>query len=70
VPSVAISLDGTNPKLTFTTVRDVYYTVEKSSDNRVFSPIDIVTGNGGDAEVIDATVTVGSAPSFYRVMAQ
>jgi len=70
VPSVAISLDGTNPKLTFATVSSVYYTVEKSSDNRVFSPIDIVTGNGSNAEVIDATVTVGSAPSFYRVMAQ
>lgn len=69
-PSVAISLDGTNPKLTFATVNNVYYSVESSSDNRVFSPIDIVTGNGGNAEVIDAAVTVGSAPRFYRVMAQ
>jgi len=69
-PSVAISLDGTNPKLTFATVNNVYYSVESSSDNRVFSPIDIVTGNGGNAEVIDAAVPVGSAPRFYRVMAQ
>ena len=69
-PSVAISLDGTNPKLTFATVNNVYYSVESSSDNRVFSPIDIVTGNGGNAEVIDSAVTVGSAPRFYRVMVQ
>jgi len=69
-PSVTISLEGTNPKLTFATVNNVYYSVESSSDNRVFAPIDIVTGNGGNAEVIDTAVTVGSAPRFYRVMAQ
>ena len=69
-PAVDISLDGTNPKLTFATVDNVYYSVESSSDNRVFSPIDIVTGNGGNAVVIDAAVTVDSAPRFYRVMAQ
>jgi hypothetical protein len=69
-PSVTISLDGENPKLTFPTVNNVYYSVESSSDNRVFAPIDIVTGNGSNAEVIDTTVDVGSAPRFYRVMAQ
>jgi len=69
-PAVDISLDGTNPKLTFPTVNNVYYSVESSSDNRVFAPIDIVTGNGGNAEVIDTSVNVGAAPRFYRVMAQ
>jgi hypothetical protein len=46
----------------------VLYSVEKSTDNLQYTSIDVVTGNGSNAEVTDGTATIG-APVFYRVVA-
>jgi hypothetical protein len=67
VPNVAVSASGTNPKVTFNTQSGVLYSVEKSTDNLQYTSIDVVTGNGSNAEVTDGTATIG-APVFYRVV--
>ena len=68
IPNVSVVASGTNPKVTFNTVSGVLYSVEKSTDNLQYTSIDVVTGNGSNAEVTDGTATIG-APVFYRVVA-
>jgi hypothetical protein len=68
IPNVSVAASGTNPKVTFNTVDGVLYSVEKSTDNLQYTSIDVVTGNGSNAEVTDATATIGS-PVFYRIVA-
>ncbi|MFA9196748.1 MAG: hypothetical protein ACEQSM_03955 [Aliarcobacter sp.] len=68
IPNVSVEASGTNPKVTFNTVNGVLYSVEKSTDNLQYTSIDVVTGNGSNAEVTDATATIGN-PVFYRIVA-
>jgi len=67
-PNVSIVASGANPKVAFNTVNGALYSVEKSTDNKMFTPIDIVEGTGANAEVTDATATIGVTPYFYRVI--
>jgi len=68
IPNVTIEASGNNPKVKFNTQSGVLYSVEKSTDNLQYTSIDVVTGNGSNAEVTDGTATIGT-PVFYRVVA-
>jgi hypothetical protein len=68
-PAVSVVNSGNNPKIIFGTQNGVLYSVEKSTDNALFVPIDVVQGTGGTAEITDAGTTIGTTPAFYRVLA-
>jgi len=68
IPNVTVVASGNNPMVKFNTQSGVLYSVEKSTDNLQYTSIDVVTGNGSNAEVTDGTATIG-APVFYRVVA-
>jgi hypothetical protein len=71
-PEVVVSADQSNhAKVTFGGTSGVWYTIERSTDNKSFTTIatikDAVTGNN---DYIDNVVIIGSTPTFYRVVAQ
>ena len=68
-PDITVTASGSNPKISFTSVNGVLYSIEKSTDNRVYAPIDVVQGNNGTIEVTDGGTTIGASPVFYRVLA-
>ena len=70
VPEVSVSLSGSNPKVTFGADANIRYVVERSTDNKTYTQVTTVPGGAaGNVEVTDTSVTVGSTPYFYRVIA-
>ncbi|NBR46635.1 MAG: hypothetical protein EBT68_05940 [Verrucomicrobia bacterium] len=70
VPEVSVSLSGSNPKVTFGAADNIRYVVERSTDNKTYTQVTTVPGGAaGNVEVTDTSITVGSTPYFYRVIA-
>ena len=70
VPEVSVSLSGSNPKVTFGADANIRYVVERSTDNKTYTQVTTVPGGAaGNVEVTDTSITVGSTPYFYRVIA-
>jgi len=65
---VSLSVSGTDTLVKFGTSNLVKYSVERSTDNKIYSQIATVTGNGSEATYTDAS-TASSVPTFYRVIA-
>ncbi|NBS54571.1 hypothetical protein EBT23_03250 [bacterium] len=70
VPEVSLSVSGSNPKVTFGAEANISYVVERSTDNKTYTQVVTVPGGAaGNVDVTDTSVTVGSTPLFYRVIA-
>jgi hypothetical protein len=71
-PEVLISVDQYNhAKVTYAATSGVWYTIERSTDNKSFTTIaTIKNATDGNNDYIDDTASVGSNPTFYRVVAQ
>jgi hypothetical protein len=68
--TVALTAVGSNPKLTFTAAANVKYSVERSTDGKLFRSIGVVSTNAtGPLEYTDTGATVGSTAVTYRVLA-
>jgi hypothetical protein len=68
--SVALSANGNNPKLAFTAAANVKYSIERSTDGKLFKSIGIVDTNAtGTYEYTDVGATVGTNAVTYRVLA-
>ena len=65
---VSLSVSGTDTLVKFGTKNLVKYSVERSTDNKVYSQVATVTGNGTQATFTDSS-TATSVPTFYRVIA-
>jgi hypothetical protein len=71
-PVVTVTKNGSNARVSFASLANKKYSVERSTDNKKFESIAIVPGNS-DSSVInyDDTVSAGavnSTPKFYRVL--
>jgi hypothetical protein len=70
VPQVSVSVSGSNPKVTFGAAENIRYVVQRSTDNKTYTQVATVPGgDAGPVDVTDTSVTVGSIPYFYRVIA-
>ena len=72
-PLVTVVANGANARVTFPSLTGVKYSVERSTDNKVFESIAIVDGNGGTYAYDDSDVAKGvinGTPKFWRVLAQ
>jgi len=70
VPEVSVSVSGSNPKVTFGADANIRYVVQRSTDNKTYTQVATVPGGAaGPVDVTDTSVTVGSIPYFYRVIA-
>ena len=70
-PVVAIGRSGTNPTVSFTTVNTVGYTIERSTDKKTYTPINVQTGTGALVTYTDtATNFAAGTPVYYRVIPQ
>jgi len=71
-PEVVVSADQFNhAKVTFGGTSGVWYTIERSTDNKSFTTIaTIKNAETGNNNYIDDEIIVGNAPTFYRVVAQ
>jgi hypothetical protein len=70
VPEVSVSVSGSNPKVTFGANANIRYVVQRSPDNKTYTQVATVPGgDAGPVDVTDTSVTVGSIPYFYRVIA-
>jgi hypothetical protein len=68
--SVSLSANGLNPKLSFTAAANVKYSVERSTDGKLFRSIGVVSTNGtGLMEYTDTGAAVGTNAVTYRVLA-
>jgi len=65
---VSLSVSGTDTLVKFDTINLVKYSVERSTDNKVYSQVATVTGTGTQATFTDSSA-VTSVPTFYRVIA-
>jgi hypothetical protein len=63
----SLSVSGSNILVKFDTQNLVKYSVERSTDNKVYSQVATVTGNGSQATYTNGAVS--SAPTFFRVIA-
>lgn len=70
-PVIAMGLSGNNPVVTFTSAgADIKYVVEKSTNQRDWTPVNAAPVSGaGTLSVTDTSTTLGSAPVFYRAYA-
>jgi hypothetical protein len=69
-PVVSVSKNGSYARVSFASLTDKKYSVERSTDNKKFESIAIIPGNGGQYNY-DDTVPAGavnSTPKFYRVL--
>jgi len=69
-PVVSVSKNGSYARVSFASLTDKKYSVERSTDNKKFESIAIIPGNGGQYNY-DDTVSAGavnSTPKFYRVL--
>jgi hypothetical protein len=71
-PPVTVAANGANARVSFPSITGVKYSVERSTDNKVFESIAIVDGNGGTYAYDDSAATgvINGTPKFWRVMAQ
>jgi len=71
-PEVVVSADQFNhAKVTFGGTSGVWYTIERSTDNKSFTTIaTIKNAETGNNNYIDDEILIGNAPIFYRVVAQ
>jgi len=72
-PLVTVVANGANARVTFPSLTGVNYSVERSTDNKLFESIAIVEGNGGTYAYDDSHATNGvinATPKFWRVLAQ
>ena len=70
VPQVSVSVSGSYPKVTFGANANISYVVQRSTDNKTYTQVATVPGGAaGPVDVTDTSVTVGSTPYFYRVIA-
>jgi len=63
----SLSLSGSNVLVKFDTQNLVKYSVERSTDNKTYSQVATVTGNGSQATYTNGAVS--SVPTFFRVIA-
>jgi hypothetical protein len=70
-PVVTVTKNGSNARVSFASLTDTKYSVERSTDNKKFESIAIVPGNGGQYNYDDnaAAGAINSTPKFYRVLA-
>ena len=74
-PAVTLGLSGSNPTVTFTAAagvggRSAIYVVEKSSDERVWTPVNTAVTAPGVTTVTDSTTSIAAGtPVYYRVYA-
>lgn len=71
-PPVTVAANGANARVTFPSITGVKYSVERSTDNKVFESIAIVDGNGGTYAYDDSAANgvINGTPKFWRVLAQ
>jgi hypothetical protein len=71
-PLVTVVANGANARVTFPSLTGVKYSVERSTDNKVFESIAIVDGNGGTYAYDDSAANgvINGTPKFWRVLAQ
>jgi len=70
IPDVTITVNASsNPIITFGGELNKKYIIERSSDKKSFVKQSVVQAVAGNNSVTDSSVTVGSAPIFYRVIA-
>ena len=68
--TVSITQDGVNPKVTFAAAPNVKYSIERSTDGKLFKSIRIESRSTlGDIEYTDTGATVSTAAVSYRVLA-
>jgi hypothetical protein len=63
----SLSVSGSNILVKFDTQNLVKYSVERSTDNKTYSQVATVTGNGSQATYTNGAVS--SVPTFFRVIA-
>ncbi|MFZ4594583.1 MAG: hypothetical protein ACOYOF_10025 [Verrucomicrobiaceae bacterium] len=69
-PAVSIGMYATNPTVSFSAAAAALkYVIEKSSDQKTWTPVTTLTGTAGTVTHTDTTTTIGSTPVFYRVYA-
>ena len=68
--TVSITQDGVNPKVKFAAAPNVKYSIERSTDGKLFKSIRIESRSTlGDIEYTDTGATVSTAAVSYRVLA-
>jgi len=70
-PTLRVTANGANARVSWLTRSGVNYSVERSTDNRKFEHIAMVEGNGStvDFDDVESSGQVNSAPKYYRVLA-
>lgn len=70
-PEITITLPAANPVINFTSAgADIKYVVERSSNQRDWTPVNTTPVSGaGTLSVTDTATTLGSSPVFYRAYA-
>ena len=68
--TVSITKNGENPKVTFAAAPNVKYSIERSTDGKLFKSISIESRSTlGDIEYTDTGATVSTSAVSYRVLA-
>jgi hypothetical protein len=68
--TVSITQVGANPKVTFAAAPNVKYSIERSTDGKLFKSIAIESRSSlGNIEYVDTGATVSTAAVSYRVLA-
>ena len=71
-PVVTVTKNGSNARVSFASLANKKYSVERSTDNKKFESIAIVPGNSDNTvynyDDSAAAGTVNSTPKFYRVL--
>ena len=70
-PTLRVTANGANARVSWLTRSGVNYSVERSTDNRKFEHIAMVEGNGStvDFDDLESSGQVNSTPKYYRVLA-
>lgn len=68
--TVSLTKNGENPKVTFAAAPNVKYSIERSTDGKLFKSISIESRSTlGDIEYTDTGATVSTNAVSYRVLA-